>query len=180
MPVKKIKLGLQVERSEIYNRRDRDPLDHETFFGHLKITRAPLQPQAGDHCPAPDLEVGKDQLKAPLIQSAVLPDDVRKRDPAAVRKVIFEAVGVPWVVDITGIPGWNSMRDRIQISAHSAAVDRKQKHEAHFCRFQREGRHQTLELTLQQVLLPCPFRRCRQIFSSCTFHELSAASSFVT
>ena len=71
-------------------------------------------------------------------------------------------------------------RDRIQISAHSAAVDRKQKHEAHFCRFQREGRHQTLELTLQQVLLPCPFRRCRQNFSSCTFHELGAASSFVT
>ena len=147
--------------SEIYNRRDRDPLHHQTFFGHHKITRAPLQPQAGDHRPAPDLQVDKDQLKAPLIRSAlVLPDDVRKRGPAAVRKAFFEAVGVSGVVDITGTPGWSTIRDRIQISAQSAAVDRKQKHEAHFCRFQREGRHQTLVLTLQQVLLPCPFRRC--------------------
>ena len=36
---KKMKLGYQVESSEIYVRRD--PLDHETFFGHHKITRAP-------------------------------------------------------------------------------------------------------------------------------------------
>ena len=64
-----------------------------------------LQPQAGDHRPAPDLEVVKNQLKAPLIRSAVLPDtdDVRKRVPAAEGKVILEAVGVSGVVDITGI-----------------------------------------------------------------------------
>ena len=34
-----MKLGYQVESSEIYVRRD--PLDYETFFGHHKITRAP-------------------------------------------------------------------------------------------------------------------------------------------
>ena len=62
-----------------------------------------LQPQAGDHRPAPDLEVDKNQLKVLFIRSAVLPDDVRKRDPAAVGKVIFEAVGVSGVVDFTGI-----------------------------------------------------------------------------
>ena len=36
---KKVKLGYQVESSEIYVRSD--PLNHETFFGHHKITRAP-------------------------------------------------------------------------------------------------------------------------------------------
>ena len=97
---KKMKLGYEVESSEIYLRRD--PLDHETFFGHYKITRAP-QPRAGNHRPAPDLEVDNNQLKAPFIRSSVLPDDVRKRDPAAVGKVIFEAVGVSGVADITGI-----------------------------------------------------------------------------
>ena len=101
---KKTKLGYQVESSEIYVRRD--PLDHETFFGHHKITRAPqyssLRPVI-TVLHAPDLEVDKNQLKAPFIRSAVLPDDVRKRDPAAVGKVIFEAVGVSGVVDITGI-----------------------------------------------------------------------------
>ena len=35
---KKMKIGYQVESSEIYVRRD--PLDHETYFGHHKITRA--------------------------------------------------------------------------------------------------------------------------------------------
>ena len=62
-----------------------------------------LLPQAGDHRPAPDLEVDKNQLKAPFIRSTVLPADIRKRDPPAVGKVIFEAVGVSGVVDITGI-----------------------------------------------------------------------------
>ena len=56
---------------------------------------------------APDHEVAmdKNQLKAPFIRSAVFPDDVRKRyhDPAAVGKVIFEAVGVSGVIDFTGI-----------------------------------------------------------------------------
>ena len=42
-----------------------------------------------------------DTLKAPFIRSAILPDDVRKREPAAVGKVLFEAVGVSGVVDIT-------------------------------------------------------------------------------
>ena len=34
-----MKFGYQVESSEIYVRRD--PLDHEAFFGHQKIARAP-------------------------------------------------------------------------------------------------------------------------------------------
>ena len=101
---KKMKFGYQVESSEIYVRRD--PLDRETFFGHQNHTCTTvyvLQPQAGDHRPEPDLDVDKNQLKAPFIRSAVFPDDVRKGDPAAVGKVIFEAVGVSGVVDITGI-----------------------------------------------------------------------------
>ena len=83
---KKMKLGYQVE----------SPQNH--------TCTTVLQPQARDHRPAPNLEVDKNQLKAPFIRSAVLPDDVRKRDPAAVGKVIFEleAVGVSGVVDITG------------------------------------------------------------------------------
>ena len=65
-----------------------------------------LQPQAGDHRPAPDLELNwseQEPVKSTVHSIRSSPGWRPKRNPAAVGKVIFEAVGVSGVVDVTGI-----------------------------------------------------------------------------
>ena len=181
-----MKLGYQVESSEIYVRRD--PLDHETFFGHHKITRAPqysslrpvitVLPQT--------LEWTRTSKKRRSFDPQFSQWCPKKRSRCC-GKVIFEAVGVSGVVDITGIlvggALWLERQDPDKCAYAFCSCGSKAKTwgSFKFVNFnEKEDVYQTLDLTLQQVLLPCPFRRCRQNFSSCTFHELGAASSFVT